>query len=46
MGAQVFPAPNVVLEPGVLASFVGANRVVYAAGLPGERVLVIQITPS
>ncbi len=43
VGAQVHPQPNVVLSPGVVAAFLAANRVVYAAGPSGDRVYVVEI---
>jgi hypothetical protein len=46
VGAQVFPAPNVVLSRDVLASFLQQNRVVYAGGSGDNRVYVVQLTGS
>ncbi len=46
IGAQVHPAPNVVLSESVLADFLAANRIVYAAGPVGDRVYVVQILAS
>ncbi len=43
IGAQVHPLPNVVLTAAILGAFMAANRVVYAAGPPGDRVYVVQI---
>ena len=43
VGAQVHPAPNIVLAPGLLAAFLAANRVVYTAGTAGDRILIVQI---
>jgi hypothetical protein len=43
VGAQVHPAPNVVLEPMVLERFLEENRIAYVAGLPGDRIFVVQI---
>jgi hypothetical protein len=43
VGAQIHPAPNLVIASGAINRFVAANRVVYAAGLPGDRVLVVQV---
>ena len=31
-GAQIHPAPNLVIDPGVIESFLAANRVVYVTG--------------
>ena len=45
VGAQVHPAPNIVLAPETLAAFLATNRVVYETGLPGDRILVVQILP-
>lgn len=45
-GAQVHPAPNVVLSPSVLAAFLAANRVMYVAGPAGDRAYVVQIVAS
>jgi hypothetical protein len=43
VGAQVHPAPNVVLSTETIARFLDANRVVYAAGPSGDRIFVVQI---
>ncbi len=43
IGAQEHPLPNLVLASNTLADFLSANRVVYVAGLPGDRVYVVQI---
>jgi hypothetical protein len=43
VGAQIHPAPNLVIASAAINRFVAANRVVYAAGLPGDRVLVVQV---
>ena len=45
VGAQVHPAPNIVLLPETLAAFLATHRVVYETGLPGDRILVVQILP-
>src|SRR5207253_2146848 len=45
IGAQIHPAPNIVLAPETLAAFLATNRVVYETGLPGDRILVVQILP-
>ncbi len=46
VGAQVYPAPNVVLRAQVLAAFLEANRIVYVVGPPGDRTLVVQLAKS
>ena len=46
VGAQEHPAPNIVLEPNVLQRFLEENRVVYVAGLPGDRMFVVQIVST
>ncbi len=46
IGAQVHPAPNVVLSANTLAAFLAANRVVYAAGPVGDRVFIVQLVAS
>ena len=43
VGAQVHPAPNVVIPARTLEAFLAANRVVYAAGPAGDRVYVVQM---
>ena len=43
LGAQVYPAPNVVIGPNLLRAFLADNRVVYAAGLPGDRIYIVQL---
>lgn len=42
-GAQVHPAPNIVLAPGVLAAFLAANRIVYTAGPLGDQIFIVQV---
>ncbi len=44
VGAQVHPQPNVVLPAATLAGFLAANRIVYVAGPPGDRIYVVQVT--
>lgn len=46
VGAQVHPAPNVVLPPETLESFLERHRVTYAAGDPGDRVFVVRLVAS
>jgi hypothetical protein len=43
VGAQIHPAPNLVIASAAINRFVAANRLVYAAGLPGDRILVVQV---
>jgi hypothetical protein len=43
VGAQIHPAPNLVIASAAINRFVAANRIVYTAGLPGDRVLVVQV---
>jgi hypothetical protein len=42
-GAQIHPAPNLILAPRTIASFLAANRVMYAGGPAGDRVFVVQV---
>ncbi len=46
VGAQVHPQPNVVLSEPTLAAFLDANRILYAAGPPGDRIYLVQIIGS
>jgi hypothetical protein len=46
VGAQVYPAPNLVLSRQVLASFLEENRVVFASGPPGDRTYLVQLSGS
>jgi hypothetical protein len=43
VGAQVHPAPNIVLARSVIDAFLVANRVVYEAGPSGDRIFVVQV---
>lgn len=43
VGAQEHPAPNVVVPYSAIQVIVASNRVVYAAGPPGDRLFVIKI---
>ena len=45
-GAQVHPAPNIVLAPDVLDRFLDAERIVYSAGPQGDRVFIVQLLSS
>jgi len=42
-GAQIHPAPNLVVAPRVLASFLAGNQVLYAGGPAGDRVFVVRV---
>lgn len=44
VGAQVHPAPNVVIERDAFDRFVERNQVVYALGPLGDRVFVVRLT--
>ena len=44
VGAQVHPAPNVVLPFHVLAAFLAQHRIVYVEGPPGDRVYIVQLS--
>ncbi len=46
VGAQVFPAPNVIVSAQVFDAFVQANRIVYMTGVPGDRLFVVQLAES
>src|SRR5439155_1506695 len=46
VGAQVHPAPNVVISMVVLQTFLAENRVVYVAGASGDRIFVVQLLSS
>jgi len=46
VGAQVHPAPNVVISMVVLENFLAENRVVYVAGASGDRIFVVQLLSS
>ena len=45
-GAQVHPAPNIVLSQDVLAAFLQAHRIVYVAGPAGDRIFAVQLMSS
>ncbi|TLZ68021.1 MAG: hypothetical protein E6K12_02625 [Methanobacteriota archaeon] len=45
VGAQVHPAPNIVLPQGIVAAFLTSNRVVWTAGPVGDRIFIVQILP-
>ena len=42
-GAQVHPAPNVVLAPTVFFAFLQANQVVFVAGPEGHRIFLVRL---
>ena len=43
VGAQVHPAPNVVISAVVFENFLAENRIVYTAGPFGDRVFIVQL---
>jgi len=43
VGAQVHPAPNVLISAVVFENFLAENRIVYAAGPSGDRIFVVQL---
>ena len=43
VGAQVHPAPNVVLSAAVIVGFTASHRAVYAAGPAGDRIYVLAL---
>ena len=43
VGAQIHPAPNLIVSPGAVRGFLAANRVLYVAGPPGDRIFVVQV---
>ena len=43
VGAQLHPAPNVVLPEDTIAGFLAMNRVVYAGGPAGDRIFVVKV---
>lgn len=45
VGAQIHPAPNVVIRQDSLHGFLAAHRVVYVAGTPGDLVFVVRLVP-
>src|SRR5438093_1564561 len=46
VGAQMHPAPNIILAPEVLDRFLNAERIVYAAGAQGDRIFVVELLSS
>jgi hypothetical protein len=43
VGAQIHPAPNIVLASRIVASFLAGNRVLYAGGPAGDQIFVVQV---
>jgi hypothetical protein len=43
VGAQLHPAPNLVLARSDVEAFLGAHRIVYEAGPPGDRILIVRL---
>jgi hypothetical protein len=43
VGAQIHPAPNIVLASRIVVSFLAGNRVLYAGGPAGDRIFVVQV---
>src|SRR5256712_178686 len=46
VGAQVHPAPNLVISAVVFENFLAENRIVYSAGPPGDRIFIVQLRTS
>src|SRR2546428_402054 len=46
VGAQVHPAPNLVISAVVFENFLAENRIVYAAGPSGDRIFIVQLRTS
>jgi len=46
VGAQLHPAPNLVISTTVLENFLTVNRIVYAAGPSGDRIFVVQLAQA
>ncbi len=46
IGAQEYPGPNVILSSADVEQFLGAHRVLYMAGIPGDRIFVVQLGGS
>ncbi len=42
-GAQIHPAPNVVLAQDTILAFLEANRVLFVAGPQGDRIFIVKI---
>jgi len=42
-GAQLHPAPNVVLAPNVFFAFLRANQIVFVAGPEGHRIFLVRL---
>jgi len=46
VGAQLHPAPNVVIPTTILENFLTVNRIVYAAGPSGDRIFIVQLAQT
>jgi len=46
VGAQVHPAPNIVISAVVFENFLTQNRIVYSAGPSGDRIFIVQLRTS
>jgi len=46
VGAQLHPAPNLVISSVILSNFLTANRIVYTAGPPGDRIFILLLVPA
>src|SRR5437870_7485536 len=46
VGAQLHPAPNLVISSVILSNFLTANRIVYSAGPPGDRIFILLLVPA
>ena len=46
VGAQLHPAPNVVISTVVFQNFLAANRILYAAGPVGDRIFIVYLVPT
>ena len=44
VGAQVHPAPNIVLSAAALDAFLGAHPRVFEAGSPGDRIVILRLS--
>ena len=46
VGAQLHPAPNLVISTTVFEHFLAANRMVYSAGPSGDRIFIVQLASA
>ena len=46
IGAQEYPGPNVILDRATLDDFLSGHRIVYVAGVPGDRLYVVQLVDA